>query len=104
MKPLDLALSASKAMAEPGHLGVLLTIPKGSMPRGFPKGELLNEMKREGQIQRTYRFDPVKVIAWLCANKLIEMVRTGENVLSFREPTLDGITPPSSSPNPPRLD
>lgn len=87
VKPLDLAAMAAKAMAEPGAHGVLITIPKGSMPRGFPRGELLNEFERGGRIERTYHFDPAKVIAWLIKNQLVEMERTGDNVLSFREPT-----------------
>lgn len=50
MKPLELAATAALAMAEPGTVGVVLTIPKGSHPRGFPRGELLNEMMRNGRI------------------------------------------------------
>jgi hypothetical protein len=39
------------------------------------------------QIERTYNFDPHKVIAWLLKNGLIEMARTDEHTLSFFEPT-----------------
>lgn len=86
MKPLELAAEAARALAEPGTVGVVLTVPKGGLPKGFPRGELLNEMERAGRVERTYSFDPAKVIAWLMRNGLVEMERTGERVLSFREP------------------
>lgn len=87
MNPLELAATAARALAEPGALGVVLTIPKGGMPRGFPRGELLNEMQRGGKVERTYHFCPSKVISWLMRNGLVEMERTGEQTLTFREPT-----------------
>lgn len=86
MKPLELAASAARAIAEPGTVGLLLTIQKGGLPRGFPRGELLNEAVRAGRIERTYRFDPHKVIAWLIRNELVVMERTGPQTLSFKEP------------------
>ena len=73
-------------MAEPGTLGVTMTVPKGSMPRGFPRGELLNEMRRNDRIERTYSFDPAKIIAWLIRQGLVEMERTDDVTLSFRAP------------------
>lgn len=85
MNALELARTSAAAMVEPGSLGVVLTIPKGGMPRGFPRGELLNEMNRNGQIERTYHFDPAKVIAWLIRNGLVEMCRTDEKTLTFKE-------------------
>lgn len=97
MKPLELAELAARALAAPGTVGVLLTVPKGGLPRGFPRGKLLNEMERGGRVERTYHFDPNKVIAWLIRNGLVEMERTGERTLSFREPNagLSGRTQPS---------
>lgn len=89
MKPLELAATAARALAEPGTVGVVLTVPKGGLPRGFPRGELLNEMERSGRVERTYHFDPSKVIAWLLSNGLVEMERTGERTLSFREPNAE---------------
>jgi hypothetical protein len=86
MKPLELAATAARALAEPGACGVVLTVPKGGLPRGFPRGELLNEMERAGRVERTYHFELSKVIAWLLRNGLVEMERTGERTLSFREP------------------
>ncbi|MDP3139815.1 MAG: hypothetical protein Q8N17_26195 [Burkholderiaceae bacterium] len=84
MTPLELAATAARAMAEPGTVGVVLTLPKGGMPRGFPRGELLNEMERGGRVERTYHFDPAKVIAWLVKNGLVVMERKDDRTLSFR--------------------
>lgn len=86
MKPLELAATAARALAEPGTVGMLLTIPKGGMPRGFPRGELLNEMERGGRVERTYHFPPMKVIEWLVRNGLVIVERSGTNTLTFREP------------------
>lgn len=83
MTPLQMAEQAAKAMAEPGTCGVILTIPKGKMPKGFPRGELLNERERSGIVERTYNFNPAKVLAWLVGNGLIKMDRTGDKVLTF---------------------
>ena len=88
MKPLELAATAAKAMAEPGTLGVVLTLTKGGRPRSFPRGELLNEFERNGVIERTYHFDPAKVIAWLIRNDLVVMDRTDDHTLSFRTPNV----------------
>ena len=88
MKPLELAATAARAMASPGTIGVVLTVPKGGLPRTFPRGELLNEMRCDGRIERTYHFDPAKVIAWLIKNGLVEMEKTEDRVLSFREPAM----------------
>lgn len=90
MSPLELAETALRALAEPGTVGVVLTIPKGGMPRGFPRGELLNEWRRNGQIERTYHFDPTKIIAWLVRNGLIEASRTDERTLSLRQTAAGG--------------
>ena len=68
-----MAHAAASALAEPAEVGVLLTIPRGGMPRGFPRGELLNEVKRGGVVERTYSFPPRKVIGWLVANGLVSM-------------------------------
>lgn len=86
MTPLEMAGAAAAALAEPGTLGVTLTIPKGGMPKTFPRGELLNEMERNGRVERTYSFNPEKVLAWMIHNGLIEMERTNETTLSFKGP------------------
>lgn len=86
MTPLEMAAAAAEALAEPGMVGVLLTMPKGKMPRGFPRGELINEMKRNGVLECTYHFNPERVLAWLVKHGLIVIERTGEHAMSFREP------------------
>jgi len=92
MTPLQLAASAAQALAEPGTVGVLLTIPKGGMPKGFPRGELLNEMERDGRVERTYHFPPGKIIEWLVKNGLVEVERTGDLLMTFREPNIQPMT------------
>jgi hypothetical protein len=86
MTPLQMAEQAAKALAEPGTCGLILTIHKGGMPKGFPRGELLNEMKRGGIVQRTYNLDPAKVLAWLVGNGLVVMERKDGKTLTFPEP------------------
>jgi len=86
MTPMDMAAAAAWAMAEPGTVGVVLTITNGEMPRGFPRGELLNEMERDGIVERTYRFTPEKLIAWLIHNGLVEMECTNDTTISFKLP------------------
>jgi hypothetical protein len=90
MTPLQMAEQAAKALAEPGTCGVILTIPKGKMPKGFPRGELLNEMERGGIVQRTYNLDPAKVLAWLVGNGLVVMERKDGKTLTFSEPKEGG--------------
>jgi len=71
MMPAQMAADCEEALAA-GSDGVVFTIPRRKMPRGFPRGELLNEVMRgDGVIERTVRLDPMKVLAWLTANRLI---------------------------------
>ena len=93
MRPLELAADAARSMVGPGTPGLILTIPKGALPHGFPRGELLNEMRRNGVVERTYRFDPSRVIAWLIRNDLVKMSRRSDNSLVFTEPVTRGSTP-----------
>jgi len=88
MTPLEMAANAARALAESGTVGVVMTIAEGGMPRGFPRGELLNEMERDGIVERTYHFNPEKVIAWLIRNGLIEMERTNDTTISFKVPNV----------------
>jgi len=75
MTLFNLLKDAHQALSFPGHLrGVMLTIPKGKMPPGFPRGELLNEMTRDGVVERTYLFKPEKIIAWVKKNFGIETI------------------------------
>ena len=90
MKPLEMAADAARALADGS--GLILTIPKGALPHRFPRGELLNEMRRNGRVERTYRFDPSKVIAWLVGNGLVKMDRR-ENALVFTEPMKETHAP-----------
>lgn len=83
MRPIELAAEAARALA--AGQGLLLTIPRGGLPRTFPRGELLNEMRRNGVVERTYRFEPLRVIDWLAANGLVQHERTGERTLTFKE-------------------
>ena len=48
------------------YLGMTLV---GKMPRGFPRGKLLCE----GPSGPVRSYDPIKVIAWLVKNKLVDM-------------------------------
>lgn len=86
MTPLEMAHVATRAISELGTLGGVLTVRKGGMPSGFPRGELLNEMERGGVVERTYSFDPTKVIAWLLRNGLVEVERTSGGAVTFQEP------------------
>ena len=65
MTPKQMFEECKAAIDQASVCGVLLTIPKGSLPKGFPRGELLNEMTRNGSIERTYRYEPTKLLAWL---------------------------------------
>lgn len=85
MNALQMAECAANALAEPGTLGLVLTIKKGKMPPGFPRGELLNEMERNGAIERTYSFPPMKVLRWLVKNGLVEMAIKDETTVQIFE-------------------
>lgn len=71
MTPIELATTCAHAMAGGPDLGVVLTIPKGGMPRTFPRGELLNERQVGKTIERTYHFKPARVLDWMVANGLV---------------------------------
>jgi len=73
MSPLDMTHQALEALSSPGVCGVVLVVPKGGMPRGFPRGELLNEVERGGVVERVYSFPPMKVLEWLVKNQLVEL-------------------------------
>ncbi len=86
MTPLEMAYAAAQAASVPGSLGVVLTIPKGKMPRGFPRGELLNEMVRDGVVERTYSFPPDRVLSFLVRNGLVRAVERDGNILRISAP------------------
>lgn len=94
MTPLQMAHAAAEALADGGPTaGVVLDVPRGGLPRGFPRGELLNERQQGRSVRRTYSFDPQRVIAWLLVNGLVEAERTGERTMVFREPGAPRETP-----------
>lgn len=63
---------ATEAIKQGTHM--VLTLPKGKKrPPKFPRGELLCE-NFEGS--RTYRFDPLRVVAWLVTQGLVVPVAT----------------------------
>ena len=71
MTPQEMAKEAADAI-DAGHR-MSMARPKGSkMPPKFPRGELLCE-NHNGS--RVYSYDPVRVLAWLVANDLVQ-VRT----------------------------
>lgn len=84
MTPIQMAQAAAQAVANEGCTGVVLTMRKGGTPKGFPRGELLNEMRRDGVVERTCSFDPQKVLAWLIKNDLVTMERISDRVLMYR--------------------
>jgi len=44
---------------------IILRVPKGGLPRSFPRGRLLAEEEIGRRIYRIYRFDPEKILAWI---------------------------------------
>ena len=84
MTPLELATQCAQALAS-SEPAVTLAFPKGGRPKGFPCGELLNEMTRGGVVEQTMRFDPTEVLAWLVANGLAVVRREG-NQLALSAP------------------
>lgn len=79
MTPIEMATAAAQAMRD--GTGLTLTIPKGRYLRTFPRGELLNEARRNGVVERTYRFDPERVLEWLVKNGLVEAEIQGEELV-----------------------
>lgn len=76
MSPNDLARDATEAIAAGTHM----TLVRGRgmrMPKGFPRGDLLCE-NPDGSVVRSH--DPLRVLAWLKANGLIEIKTEPANV------------------------
>jgi hypothetical protein len=83
MTPIQMCIAALQAEKEKSN--VLLTIPKGKTPKGFPRAiEVLNEIVRNGHIERTSMYDPLRVIAWLVRNNLVKM-KSENNTITFSE-------------------
>lgn len=69
MTPEQMGIAAIEALFS----GTRVTLVRGAgekMPRKFPRGELLCVTK-DGA--RTYGYDPVKIIAWLRSNQLMNV-------------------------------
>lgn len=87
MTPREMAEAAVQALTTPGTLGVVLDVTRGGLPRGFPRGELLNERQVDGRfVRRTYSFDPQRVIAWLVVHGLIQCSQSPDGQWSIVEP------------------
>jgi hypothetical protein len=71
MTPQEMAQQAADAVNAGQRMSMVR--PKGmKMPPKFPRGELLCE-NHTGS--RVYSYDPLRVLAWLAANNLVQ-VRT----------------------------
>lgn len=68
---------------------IVLTIRKGSTPKGFPRGELLNEMYRNGYVERTLRFDATSVLNWMVKRGVVTITRGHENRVVFTVPMIE---------------
>lgn len=79
MTPIELAHACAQALASPdmGKNGVILTVPKGCLPKGFPRGTLLCESKRDGVVVRTSSYDPLKVLKFLQRTGAVSVTTDG---------------------------
>lgn len=82
MTPIEMVVECIESIS---HGGVMLTLPRGKMPKGFPRGEVLNEMERDGVVEVTRRFNPTKVLAWLVRNGIVRMVKTDGKTLRLEQ-------------------
>lgn len=70
MMPSEMEAACLNAIQYPG-LRVTFNFPRGhKLPPGFPRGELLSEVRGNAN----YAFKPEKVLRWLRENLLIEAV------------------------------
>lgn len=75
MTPESMAVACVKAINDKTGAvnGVVFVLPKGwKRPSGFPRGKLLSDVEREGEM-RVYSFDPLSVLAWLSAKSLVKI-------------------------------
>ncbi len=78
MSPMDVVKECAGALSNKSGV-IVLTMRKGSTPKGFPRGELLNEMYRNGHVERTLRFDAMSVLSWLVKRGVVTVTRGHEN-------------------------
>ena len=71
MTPNELAALAMQAIASGTNMTIVRLRGK-KPPRGFPRGELLCE---DSNGRNVYSYDPLRVLAWLSANGLVEVSR-----------------------------
>ena len=79
MTPESMAAACAAALSDGtgARTGVTFVLPKGwKRPPKFPRGELLSEIERGGQVLRAYSFNPLRVLAWLGANGLVKVTAT----------------------------
>lgn len=70
MTPEQMAKDAAEAVQTGTHM--TLVLPRGfKRPPKFPRGELLCQ-NHDGR--NVYRFDPIKILAWLAGNGLVKIV------------------------------
>jgi hypothetical protein len=80
MDVLKLATDCAEAMETEGT--ITLQIPKGSIPKIWPKGELLAERRDEkGRTIGVYRFDAGAILAFLVREGLIDVSYSGEEMI-----------------------
>ncbi len=72
MTPIEMAVACVQALSGPGVTGVVLTVPRGKTPKGFPRGEVLNEVERNGVVERTSSYKAERVLQWLATNGLVK--------------------------------
>ena len=83
MAPIEMCIAALQAEKEKNN--VVLTITKGKTPKAFPRAiEVLNEIERNGHIERTSMYDTMRVIAWIVRNNLVKM-KSENNTITFSE-------------------
>lgn len=74
MTPEQLAADAAMAINDKTNMTLVLPRPFKRPPK-FPRGELLCQQEKTN----VYSFDPIKILAWLAANKLITVVASAGN-------------------------
>lgn len=70
MTPEQMAKAAAEAIQAGANMTLVLPRQWRNRPPKFPRGELLCENSNGCNV---YRFDPVKVLAWLASNGLVKV-------------------------------
>jgi hypothetical protein len=73
MTPEQMAALATESLFA-GCGFVTFILPHGKKaPKGFPRGELLCVVNRDGESLRAYSYDAAKVIKWLRKSNLVNV-------------------------------